>query len=180
MSKPRNRMMRVTAAVMAVLALATTAAEAIDLRSWDQKIADPSKRFVVLSAFDNEAVLDKETQLVWERTPSPEARTFPYAIEYCLATNVGGRAGWRLPTAHELKSLLIRAETVLPSGHPFSLPFPPATPKFWSSTKNTVFDGTLRFYVVEVGDSHPFEVKHPTSSYHVWCVRGPAADAASY
>ena len=50
MRKPQNRVMRVTAAVMAALALATTAAEAIDLRSWDQKISNVNQRFVVLGA----------------------------------------------------------------------------------------------------------------------------------
>jgi hypothetical protein len=46
--------------------------------SWDQTIActipSSCSRFLVLSNFNNEAVLDRETGLVWERTPDPGAR----------------------------------------------------------------------------------------------------------
>jgi hypothetical protein len=40
---------------------------AIDTRDWGRKFASSDNRFVVLDAFNNEAVLDEETQLVWQR-----------------------------------------------------------------------------------------------------------------
>ena len=172
-----NRPMRVITAVLTTLSLTTASAEALDVRSWDQKIDDPAKRFVVLPAFNNEAVLDKETQLVWQRSPLPTLRTYPEAVDRCLINGLGGRGGWRLPSATELRSLLRSGS--LPSGHPFVVSHPPADPIFWSSTK--VFDGvSLRIYGVQVGDFHPNETFDHSDQLPAWCVRGPAADAASY
>ena len=109
------------------LVLAIGRAEAIDLRSWDQVINKP-KRFIVLSDFNNEAVLDLETQLVWEQNPEAVPpfsfnRTWANAVFMCYSKHVGGRYGWRLPTLEELASLMDPEATsgpVLPPGHPFT------------------------------------------------------------
>jgi hypothetical protein len=71
--------------------------------SWDQTMPAAS-RFVVLSNFNNDAVLDRETGLVWMRTFGG-AVSYLTAQEICSANVVGGRAGWRLPTIEELTSL---------------------------------------------------------------------------
>jgi hypothetical protein len=42
-------------------ACAATPANAVDLRSWDQKFNNAANRFIVLTAFNDEAVLDKES-----------------------------------------------------------------------------------------------------------------------
>lgn len=104
MSKRHGRFIKIAAGALAVLGLGIGAAEAIDLRSWDQKINDPDRRFVVLPAFNNEAVLDKETQLVWQRTPATGLRTYDQAVRDCiisftewahrLAPSHGPRAGY--------------------------------------------------------------------------------------
>jgi hypothetical protein len=39
------------------------------LKSWSRRINDATERFEVLEKFKNEAVLDRETQLVWQREP---------------------------------------------------------------------------------------------------------------
>jgi len=39
------------------------------LKSWSREIKDATKRFEVLDRFNDEAVLDRETQLVWQREP---------------------------------------------------------------------------------------------------------------
>lgn len=170
-------MTRTIASALAALGLLTSTAEAIDLRSWDQKIDDGTRRFVVLSAFNDDAVLDKETQLVWQRSPSPTHRTYREAVDRCLIYSGGERGGWRLPSATELRSLLRGSD--LPAGHPFIVPHPPADPIFWSSTK--VFDGvTLRVYGVQFGDVHADQTYEPSSLLPSWCVRGPASDSTSY
>src|SRR5215831_11984712 len=78
--------------------------------SWDQTIACTTssncQRFVVLSNFNNEAVLDRETGLVWERTPDVSTLyNWGNAPHGCIGKPIGGRVGWRLPTVSEMGSL---------------------------------------------------------------------------
>jgi len=56
--------------LIAILVLLVVAPLAIagSFPSWDRKI-DSAKRFKVLDRFEGEAVLDRETGLVWERSP---------------------------------------------------------------------------------------------------------------
>ncbi len=93
--------------------------------SWDQTFA-PNTRFIVLSNFNNEGVLDRETGLVWQRTWSGTfLRDLNIAQASCVIRKLGGRAGWRLPTAPEFASLLEPTATSfppLPAGHPFFVP----------------------------------------------------------
>ncbi len=83
------------------------------LKSWSN-IIPTAKRFVVLGDFNNEAVLDRETGLVWERSPDPNSRTWYDAVRSCWLRQVGGRMGWHLPTVEELGSLV--DPTVPPPG----------------------------------------------------------------
>jgi hypothetical protein len=71
------------------------AASAPALHSWSQKLT--TKRFTVLKAFGGEAVLDKETGLVWEQSPSPTPINWGGAGNACIGRKTGGRLGWRLP-----------------------------------------------------------------------------------
>jgi hypothetical protein len=77
------------------------------LKSWSNVIPNAARRFVVLPDFSNEAVLDRETGLVWERAPNVSpTRYWSDSRQICVNKNVGGRRGWRLPSIHELASLL--------------------------------------------------------------------------
>ena len=80
--------------------------------AWDRKLA-PADRFYVLTNWNNEAVLDKETGLVWERTPAQNG-SWSAARNLCAALTTGDRRGWRLPSFHELQSL-IQPNVVPPS-----------------------------------------------------------------
>jgi hypothetical protein len=88
--------------------------------SWDQKIT--TGRFVVLGNWNNEAVLDRETGLVWEKEAGTGKIDLQFASLHCLALTKGGRMGWRLPTVPELTSLVDPSQSnpALPSGHPFN------------------------------------------------------------
>ncbi len=94
-------------AVVAVpkIALANDQESMMVLQSWSKKITG-KKRFEILSAFNDQAVLDKETGLVWERSPSIKPRTWYEAVGDCRSKNVGDRLGWRLPAIEELASLV--------------------------------------------------------------------------
>src|SRR6266478_3023456 len=91
---------------------------------WDKRINNVQQRFRVLTAFNSEAVLDRETGLVWERDPSTAPVAWPNARLFCAQKAVGGRGGWRLPAFNELASLVDPTVTNpgvprLPAGHPF-------------------------------------------------------------
>src|SRR5207245_7287955 len=74
---------------------------------WDQALP-AAQRFVVLAAFNNAAVLDKNTGLVWEKSPATPAGegTWGGGTRTCLRKTTGGQQGWRLPAIPELASLL--------------------------------------------------------------------------
>jgi Protein of unknown function (DUF1566) len=89
--------------------------------SWDQKFA--TNRFVILANWNSEAVLDRETGVVWQRAPDPATLDLTDAIHACNTKNIGNRLGWRLPTIQELASLVDPSiptpGLALPAGHPF-------------------------------------------------------------
>ena len=95
------------------------------LKSWSNVIPNAARRFVVLADFDNQAVLDRETGLVWEKSPATTPAQLEDVTEgqACANKTVGGRKGWRLPSFPELASLIdpnvARPGTTLPPGHPF-------------------------------------------------------------
>jgi hypothetical protein len=152
-------------AACALGVLVAGSANAIDLRSWDQKIADPIKRFVVLASLDNAAVLDRETQLVWERAPGTVTATWGGAMHYCVSIRTtGGRQGWRLPTVAELTSLF--AGQALPPGHPFQNI---TDERFWSVTPSPL-DAT-RAYTASLTNGLVL-ASLKTDPYRVLCVRG--------
>src|SRR5215216_6180394 len=75
--------------------------------AWDQTLACPTlsncPRFVVLANMNSEAVLDRETGLVWQRTPRAGYRDHESAVQLCAQEKTGARFGWRLPSMHELQ-----------------------------------------------------------------------------
>ncbi len=113
--------------------------------AWDQKVGCKAKacpRFIVLSDWGSQAVLDRETGLVWEQAPLTTAvSTLPIAQRVCLQSTLGNREGWRLPTIQELGSLVDPSQgalnqgpgtdVALPVGHPFVGVLPEI---YWSST----------------------------------------------
>jgi len=149
--------------------------------SWDQQEL-AAQRFIVLQNWNNLAVLDRETGLVWERTPSttplpailpPNVVSGNYAAGRCILLTLGGRAGWRVPTIQELESLVDTTQNpMLPFGHPFNGISGP----YWTSTQfsGAALSGSI--YAVNfdngLGFGLGFTIAPPNSSdIKVWCVR---------
>jgi hypothetical protein len=156
------------------------------LRSWSREIDDVAKRFRVLEEFNNMAVLDAETQFVWERRPSKTVRLWPNARLICAQKDVGGRGGWRLPSFYELSSLVDPSVTNasiprLPPDHPFQ---DVQAALYWSSTAvadEPGFAFGVGFFFLSGSDAPIFVTDINTSgqTHFVWCVRGgsPGPDA---
>ena len=67
--------------------------------AWSQKLP-AAKRFELV--LDNYGVLDKETGLVWQKRPGNRTFNWVNGLAQCSVTNIGGRAGWHLPTVAQL------------------------------------------------------------------------------
>jgi hypothetical protein len=171
---PGSRLRTAAIVMVCMLGLALAAsAGAVDLRDWGRKFAT-SERFVVLSQFGSQAVLDKETQLVWERSPESTLRTwFNAEVTRCVSAQIGGRLGWRLPTRVELQSLLsptVSGSVKLPVGHPF---VGIVSNRYWASDEfNLSNTGTLFKPVVDVGTAAPLWADALNFQARAWCVRG--------
>jgi hypothetical protein len=159
-------------ATVAFVAVALPAA-ADPLGSWDGVINGPA-RFRVLSGFNNTAVLDRETGLVWERSPDSSTRDWLGAHRFCndRAVGKGNRKGWRLPTVQELASLVdpTRDAPALPAGHPFTNVQPDF---YWAAT--TFGEIPADAWGVDFGDGTNIEpgARFTTKTLHffAWCVR---------
>lgn len=169
MSRQNYRLLTICTAAAAALVTAGTA-QAVDLRDWGRKLA-VLDRFAVLASFNSEAVLDKETQLVWERTPATNTVTQPLAKSLCANTKTGGRRGWRLPSVHEMSSLadpsVPQGTLALPAGHPF-VTVPQGV--YWTATRLTSSPNTG--YWVNFMDTGFTGTQIYSSNGYRWCVRG--------
>jgi hypothetical protein len=149
------------------LALANTAS-AVDLRDWSRKFNVASERFVKLASFNNQAVLDKETQLVWQVVPAA-AGGWESAVHFCYASVAGGRSGWRLPSVSELMSLL-GTDRKLPVGHPFANLT--AQTWLWSITNHAVPQYEHSAYLMNPLSGQQPVTNSKTNLNSYLCVRG--------
>jgi Protein of unknown function (DUF1566) len=165
--------------------------------SWDQTLP-AATRFIILSNMNAAAVLDRETGLVWERSPlSPctnvlfcatietGKRLYVEALLHCVQLTTGHRGGWRLPTVQELMSLVDfdpanTSAVRLPPGHPFVGPQPMS---YWSGSDafdvSGVDDPTVAYTVNLDGGDLGVIAKagnfQTGNQLGVWCVRGGSA-----
>ncbi len=164
---------RIPGLTLLVMLATATAARGGALPTWDKKI-DGTNRFKVLSAFAGEAVLDKETGLVWEKTASLPGN-WRTSLRFCALQNTGGRMGWRLPALEELLTLVdpTQSTPALPAGAPFQSVLGNA---FWTANLEESDPTT----VVTVSlDSFGLFTASKTSSHKVLCVRAGRGSATA-
>jgi hypothetical protein len=167
---------RIVAAIGAALALTASSAGAAAPQSWDKVIPDGAKRFKVLKQFGDEAVLDKETGLVWQRSPSATSLfDWGNSVALCIGTAIGGRRGWRLPAAWELMTLKdpAQANPALPPGHPFQDVVTGTI--YWTSTANLSNAAHAQALTFTAGGQGIISTAKSGDGLR-WCVRGPGGD----
>lgn len=173
----RIQLIGVIAVVLAISTLAVLVgpARAIDLRDWGRSINLASDRFV--PRFGGAAILDRETQLTWEQSPDTTVTSWPLARAECLSREIDGRKGWRLPSVHELASLVDPTQVGLSlmTGHPFSNV---QTEFYWSATTDA--EGSTDAWAVRFLQTGPITTFGKTNGLHVWCVRGGSPGPIAY
>ena len=122
---------------------------------------------MVLADFNNQAVLDRETGLVWEQTADGTTRTWTEATSYCVNKTVDGTTGRRLPSVVELNS--VRDPSLLAGFVPPIFSGVQGN-RFWSAT--TVADFSTQAWLVDFSGAVVVIFNKGTSGW-VWCVRGP-------
>jgi hypothetical protein len=164
--------------LLAGAALTARPAQAVDAvgpyyaePAWDQKMVVVN-RFVVLTNWASQAVLDKETGLAWERSPGTIALTWNLARVKCTDSTTGNRKGWRLPSVHELASLtqpsgFTPGGPALPPGHPF---LNVSLVEYWSAT--TFPDNSPNVWGVNINNGNVNDYSRTSAPLHAWCVRG--------
>ena len=175
MSNDRRR--RALALVIAIAAaMIPQLAAAAAPTGWDRVIISGSSRFKVLPQFAGEAVLDKETGLVWQRSPSPTSQfDWGSSAALCIGSAIGGRRGWRLPTAWELMTLKDPAQSnpALAEGHPFQNVVTGVI--YWSSTASLT-DATAALCTSFTSGGQGVITTLKSTLGLRWCVRGPGGD----
>ncbi len=135
--------------------------------SWDQSLP-ASERFNLVMG--GAGVLDKQTGLTWEQSPLTTEHNWSSARFQCIRRGTGGQMGWRLPSIHELTSLVVPGNPAgfpdLPVGHPFSNV---QSSRYWSATAD-VEDPTRAWFVFFVSGGVGTSGKALPD--FVWCVRG--------
>ncbi len=145
------------------------------IRNW-QNAHPAGQRFSLLPTFNNAAVFDKETGLVWELSPQTATVTWNEARATCVNRVIGEQKGWRLPAPSEMRSLVGPAVDApgpnLPPGHPF-LNVQPTS--YWTVVPEANQPSYARYVDAFLGNVLSF-IKLYT--FPVWCVQGPInADA---
>jgi hypothetical protein len=142
--------------------------------AWHKEISGAA-RFDDSTAQAQGYVLDRETGLVWEKTPDTTTRDWDSSVEHCYNRTVGGEIGqsmgWRLPTIDELFTL-VEPMTVgtpkLPAGHPFS----GIAGEYWTATTRPA-PNVSDAYSWD-SDTAAVSTWNKVATRRAWCVRAPS------
>lgn len=137
----------------------------------------PNPRFAIWSPgtanAGGDAVFDKETGLVWERSPATDKKGFEAAVVYSTTKVVAQRKGWRLPALEELLSLVdpTKVNPTLPAGHPFQnikLDY-----FYWTMSKGIPMAGaSFLVWGYDFGNASTSSIVAQQAQCYTWLVRG--------
>ena len=94
-------------------------------------------------------VTDSLIGLMWQRTWATN-KTWQQALDYCDTLTYGGHSDWRLPNAHELRSL-VDYGCINPSINTTAFPGTPSN-SFWSSSTYVVLTNYAWYVTFDGGD----------------------------
>jgi hypothetical protein len=158
-------------------------------QAWNSIIIFPNERFepnVPEPVF--ESVIDRETNLTWERVPQFDPRlTWDEANRHCtnrivrIGTLISApRKAWRLPTVQEFLSLIdpTQAGPALPPDHPFTVQQSVGNfGDYWTATTVPTPGATDQpnqsTWLVNLGNGTARETGRKSTINHTWCVRSP-------
>jgi hypothetical protein len=135
------------------------------VQAWSGQLL-PSRRFTLV--LGDEGVLDNETGLVWQRTPSAVNWEWGNAVRHCVQASTGLRSGWRIPAIAELRTLtdFTRLNPALPVGHPFL----DVQGYYWTTSLYTL--AANHYYIAEFTDRFIGGGQITGATHKAWCVRG--------
>jgi len=125
-----------------------------------------------ISVLNNEGILDRETGLVWEKTPNNALADAATSFATCHRKMVGNRYGWRLPTITELGSLVDPSQSspALPAGHPFIGVASAAADHYYATNPTEI---RSVFLTVTFNSNGAVDTNQGSSNPRPsWCVRG--------
>ena len=135
--------------------------------AWSQKLTESERFEYVLGG---EAVLDKETGLVWAKNANLDGqKNWEDAISYCIRLIIGDRRGWRLPTIAELSSLVDQSQPGIPKIPPGFFDNVQTNFGYWSSTQAIHDAGACWYVYMYNGNADTYGSGIPL---YVWPVRG--------
>ncbi|MCE5228217.1 DUF1566 domain-containing protein [bacterium] len=127
----------------------------------------------------NGTITDNVTGLMWQKADGGEM-TFDAATTYSLSLVLGGHDDWRLPTAHELFSIM-KQGTINPA---MDSVFTASAAEYWWSRDTLASDATRVWSANAGGGIGPHPKSETISAggskrFHVRCVRGATAPVYS-
>ena len=121
---------------------------------WGHRPDKPQGVFTVKEVGGENVVEDSQTKLIWQQTSSPQTKNWADAKGYCNALVYAGFKDWRLPSMHELESLV---------DYSIQYPGPMIDGKAFPGTKNLSWSASpgsesssasaVNFYVGAVGNA---------------------------
>ncbi len=125
---------------------------------------DAGTRFALM--FNDEAVKDTVSGLVWEREPDYIFDVWDRSLNRCVTKTVGGRQGWRTPSIDEIKTLVDQdqQDPALPAGHPFRNI---KSSIYWTSTPHPTDD--IVAWQLSLFSGQPV-TDQKSGTRRVWCV----------